>query len=67
MWIAGPQDGPAAPSATTDGISIAVGPGRTVLVLPLQRLRAVMSPCDVVARMSSSAVPSFLRELLTRP
>jgi hypothetical protein len=32
-----------------------------------QRLRAVMSPWEVVARMSSSVVPSFLRALLTRP
>ena len=43
------------------------GPGRTVLVPLVQRLRAVMSPREVVARMSSSVVPSFLRALLTRP
>ncbi len=43
------------------------GPGRTVPVLLLQRLRAVMSPWEVVARMSSSVVPLFLRALLTRP
>lgn len=37
------------------------------LVQFVQRLRAVMSPREVVARMSSSAVPSFFRALLTRP
>src|SRR5215210_3261493 len=41
------------------------GPGRMVLVQLLQMLRASMSPWEVVARMSSSAVPSFLRALLT--
>lgn len=46
--------------------------GVTGWVLPLpetagQRLRAVMSPLDVVARISSPAVPSFLSALLTRP
>ncbi len=43
------------------------GPGRMVPVPLLQRLRAVMSPWEVVARMSSSMVPLFLRALLTRP
>ncbi|REG00089.1 hypothetical protein DFJ67_6135 [Asanoa ferruginea] len=50
--------------AATDRISVAEGPS---LLCGSQRVRAVMSPCEVVARMSSSAVPSFLRALLMRP
>jgi hypothetical protein len=38
-----------------------------ISIRPFQRLRALMSPCMVLAWMSSAVVPSFLRELLTRP
>lgn len=66
-WIAGISGRTAVSSATTEGISIAVGPAGSSWFCSFQRLRAVMSPREVVARMSSSAVPSFLRALLTRP
>lgn len=66
MWIAGSSGWMAVPSATAGGIGRGES-GRTVRFPLFQRLWAVMSPWEVVARMSSSAVPSFFKALLTRP
>lgn len=70
-----PQQASANQALSVDHLSM-WGPGRPhgvrggrlgLLVVLGQRLWAVMSPLEVVARMSSSVVPVFLRELLTRP
>ena len=59
--------GTSGPHASFQAVESGCGCGRHAGEATAQRLRAAMSPWEVVARTARAGVPSFLRLLLTRP